>query len=644
MKVFLISIVLFFALNSYYGYDGDASLYLLQTVNFLHPERFAGDPQFIFGNQGGFSLFNPLCALIFKLFSVNAGGVAFTIFFQLNICVALVIFIKKFLLSLSSNSKTLTLAVGVAIVLYSQATYGCDENFEMAVFESFLVARLASQVLILWGLVFFFDKKNIALLFFLLSVAMHPLTGGWAILFWILFYYPKCCAPVLFVALLFPLSGFLHIGKFDFIYKDWLVRPLYMLPNVNRWFDCMSVLTVFVLLAVKFKDSLLKRVSVCLSVVAFIAIYWQLIAASAEHVFLYQLQPFRFMWFGIIMLLPLVWIFFREQVKTSDFDNWIVLAIVLTLSIQVISIHQSISVPFLAFALFAVGDKLVPERFFQHVCCSMILLLVVVITIFNYANDFKSFSFVYSFFKYTTLLDVVPLLKKNVFMLCILMFLFMLRQRKWFLATAFLICSCFENAELLQVSVLAIMYNKHLSSFLYLLLYKRGAWIVAFVLLSAYAVLFWDSRNDYRRGIESNMSHYLDNSLFPQIIDRGKIFYFVCNEGPISSRFRFLTGGYIDKAIHIGEAFFYEQYKETTRRKNLFVLRKDSFDPIKPSVFEEKFNRIHDDLDSLNDRIGLLCDRNEIMYVVTDRKELVGQTIDSVYIEERKKIFLKKCR
>ena len=536
------------------------------------------------------------------------------------------------------------MAIGLAIVLYSQASYGCDEDFKMAIFESFLVARLASQVFILWGLVFFIDRKYVALLFFLLSVAMHPLTGGWAVLFWVLFYYPKCCIPAAVFALLFPLSGFLHVGKFDFIYKDWLVRPLYMIPNLNRWFDCVSIMAVYILLALKFKDPVLKRMSVSLSIIALVALYWQFIAASAEHVFLYQLQPFRFMWFGIIMLLPLLWKFFREQIKISRYDNWKVLVVVLALAIQVVSIHQSVYIPFFAIALFFISEKFDLERYFQHICCGLVLLFVVSITIFDYANDFKSFSFVYSFFRYTTVLEIMPLMKKMVFLLCVLMFFLNIRQREWFLAILFLICSCLENAELLQMSTLAVMYNKHLLPFLYKLSYEKRAWAATFILLSLYVVLFWDSRDDYRQNIESSMDRYLDSSLFPKISDRGKMLFFIENEGPISSRFRFLTGAYIDKAIHIGEAFFYEQYKEVTRRKNLFAYGKESFGVIRPSVFEEKVNRLYGDLDSLNDRIDLLCSKNEIKYVVTDRNELIGQTIDSMYIEDCKKVFLKECR
>ena len=139
------------------------------------------------------------------------------------------------------------------------------------------------------------------------------------------------------------------------------------------------------------------------------------------------------------------------------------------------------------------------------------------------------------------------------------------------------------------------------------------------------------------------MDHYLDAPIFPEITDRGRIFFFIDNEGPISSRFRFLTGGYIDKVFHIGEAFFYEQYKEATRRKNLLTYGKESFDPIGQSVFEQTLNHIYGNLDTLNNRLDLLCSKNEIMYVATDRDELIGIVIDSINVENGKRILLKKC-
>lgn len=641
---FLFPVVLYFALGGYHGYERDASLYLLQTVNFIHPERFVGDPQFMFGNQGGFSLFNPLCAIFFKLFSINVGGIFFTLILQLNICLAISFFIKSYLPSFAKNKKKLAMAIGLAIILYSQSSYGCGDDFRMTVFEPFLVARLASQVLILWGLVFFYTNKNIALAFFLTAVAMHPLTGGWALLLWLLFYYKKCCVPIIILALLFPLTGFIHVGKFDFIYEDWLIRPLYMIPKLNDWFDNISILAIFVILGLKFKNDIYKRVSICLSVVAFIAIYWQMIAFFMEHVFLYQLQPFRFMWLSIVMLVPLVYMFFNERMNPGNFSDRGLLVTVLILSIQVISVHQSIIFPMLAMALYFIGKKFIQDRYYQHICCGLTLLIVIFITILEYASDFEICSFVYSALKYTTVLEITPYLKKLLFLLCVLLFLEKTFQRKWFLAALFLICSCFDCAEMLLVIALAMMYSKQISSFLFGFLQKKFVWTAAILLLSVYVFLCWDKRDDYRRDIEINMDRYLDKSIFDQVRDRGKIFFYVDDEKLIYSRFRFLTGGYVDNVIGIGEAFFYEQYKEVTRRKNLVAFGKESFDQIKPQVYDDKQFRVYRNLDSINNRLDLLCSKNEIKYIVTNQNEIVGSVLDSAYIQKGEKIFLKECR
>ena len=57
--VYLFGIVIFFAFSHYSGYVLDAVLYLLQTVNYLHPERFVNDVPFMFGNQDSFSIYSP---------------------------------------------------------------------------------------------------------------------------------------------------------------------------------------------------------------------------------------------------------------------------------------------------------------------------------------------------------------------------------------------------------------------------------------------------------------------------------------------------------------------------------------------------------------------------------------------------------
>ena len=72
--LFSVGLVLFFSVIRYYGFYEDAGRYLLQVVNYLHPERFVDDVPFMFGNQDSYTLFSPFMALVFKVFGVNGGA------------------------------------------------------------------------------------------------------------------------------------------------------------------------------------------------------------------------------------------------------------------------------------------------------------------------------------------------------------------------------------------------------------------------------------------------------------------------------------------------------------------------------------------------------------------------------------------
>lgn len=636
-------LIIYFALIHYYGYDADASLYLLQTIHFLQPDRFVNDVPFMFGNQGGYSLFNPLCAVFFNLFSVNNGGVVFTLLLQLNAALALSLFIKTFADSFPYSQKQRFIMTGVAIFLYSQACYGCGDSLSMPILEPLLVARLASQVSVLWGLVFFISKKNCSLVFFLLSTALHPLTGGWSIPFWLLFYYKKWTVPIITFGLLFPLSGFLHRGALDFVYDDWLVRPLYIVPSVNDLLKYASVLSILAVLMLKLKDLDAKKMSKSLFVIGSIAIYWQIAGSFFEHVFLYQVQPFRVMWLCMIMLAPLLWIFFKELMSTVEPNNSKLLALSAVLGIQVFSANNNPKVAIIAIALLFAITKIVASMNFKHVCSSILFLLIGIITIFECARDFNSFSFVFSVFDYLTILEALPYLKEIVFLFSILLFVHHLFIRKPALAILFLLCACIKDAEILTTIGIALMYSNQLSSFMRKLFHKKEVWAALSLLILTYVFVSWDARDDYRLAVETEMDRYLEKNVFSDVHDRGKIFFFVDGERPICSRYRFLTGGYIDQTIHVGETFFYEHYKEATRRKNMIISGKNSYNSVSQIAFNDRLNHIYDNLDSLNDCLNTLCRKQEIGYIVTDRKDITGIVVDSSFVGEQKEIYLKKC-
>lgn len=201
--VYALGLVLIFALVRYRGYDCDAALYLLQVMNYLQPERFVNDVPFMFGNQDSFSIFSPLVAVVLKFFGVNIGGIVATLFMLFLLSVALVAFVCKWS-SLFGAERWRILIVIALIVVLADKKYGSG-CFYIPFFESYLVARVLSEILIVVGLVFFFGKNRyISLIFFVLATLMHPLMGGWTLPLWLFFYYPKFRLPILFLAFLAP--------------------------------------------------------------------------------------------------------------------------------------------------------------------------------------------------------------------------------------------------------------------------------------------------------------------------------------------------------------------------------------------------------------------------------------------------------
>lgn len=86
-----IAIFFFFSIARYFGYAEDAGRYLLQVVNYLHPERFVNDVPFMYGNQDSFTIFSPFISLFYKAFGVNAGGMVAT--FVMLLCGILALFL-----------------------------------------------------------------------------------------------------------------------------------------------------------------------------------------------------------------------------------------------------------------------------------------------------------------------------------------------------------------------------------------------------------------------------------------------------------------------------------------------------------------------------------------------------------------------
>lgn len=310
--LYALGLAFFFSLVHYKGFDKDAAIYLLQVMNYLQPERFVNDVPFMFGNQDTFSIFSPIIALVFKILGVNNGGMAATFFTLFVLGSSLIALVCKWARLFNAESWRAPIVFALFILL-ADKKYGSG-SFYLPLFEPYLVARVLSEVLMVGGLVFFFDKNRyVSLFFFLLASLMHPLMGGWALLLWSLYHIPKTRIPVLILAVLVPLSGFLHIGRLDFYPDDW--RPLYISPIWEEFVIYLGNLAFWLAMYRHFKVSLLSKISISLFWVSLIGFYLQFMGSYTEHLLLYQVQPFRVQWLCLIPVVPIFALFIRDLLK-----------------------------------------------------------------------------------------------------------------------------------------------------------------------------------------------------------------------------------------------------------------------------------------------------------------------------------------
>lgn len=313
--LYILGLSLFFSLVHYKGFDQDAAIYLLQVMNYLQPERFVNDVPFMFGNQDSFSIFSPIIALVFKTLGVNNGGVLAIFFTFLVLGTSLIALVCRWTRLFNAENWRVPI-VFLFFILLADKKYGSGSLY-LPLFEPYLVARALSEVLMVGGLVFFFDKNRYESLFFFVPASlMHPLMGGWALLLWSLYHFPKVRIPVLVLTFLAPLSGFLHIGRLGFYPDDW--KPLYISPIWEEFVIYFGNLAFWLAMYRHFKGSLLSKFSISLFWVALIGFYLQFAGSYLEHILLYQAQPFRAQWLCLVLVIPVFALFIRDLLKEKS--------------------------------------------------------------------------------------------------------------------------------------------------------------------------------------------------------------------------------------------------------------------------------------------------------------------------------------
>ena len=696
--VYAFGVVVFFALIHYKGYDNDAAVYLLQVINYLQPERFVNDVPFMFGNQDSFSVFSPIISMVFKLFGVNNGGMIATFVMQLLLCVALITFVIKYN-RLYGDEKWKNAVVVLTIIVLAGKEYGVD-GFYLSMLEPYLVARVFSEIFVVGGLFFLFDRNRYtSLVFFFLASFMHPLMGGWGILLWMLFQFPKCRIPIMVLALLAPLTGFIHIGRFDFYPIDW--KPVYLKPGWDEFTLYLGLCAFWLAMYRQLKRAQLSKLSLCLFFISLIGFYLQFVGSVTEHILLYQAQPFRMQWLCSIPIIPVFAIYICNFLKEKQIFT---LRDVATLFLGVSAIAQY---------------------------CNIILLLTAVVLLYSSLGMFNKISLSYKFAKIVYGIGLIFLLLNSALsnyiqlamelgignvdgavsllgvfnylphiekvLLLVLTFVCFMRKNLGY-ALIFALSICVGDIKMLPIvgvvlclfpklgerlkngllafaiscSFFELLNSMHevnttqklplegspvVCLILFVILFVAVFWmqelrnksgrkkipiLAILISLIAWDVYKWDARNDAVVENEKQMDVFFEAMIFPQVVDRGKILFAVDGETPIQSRINFLTGAYADASIYVGEIFYKDQYLESNRRRTALL----TGDSAKTDLndYGIKMMKVYQNTDALLSRVYYLCETSEITHFVTDRANMPLIKEDSVNLIIKKRyIYLYSC-
>lgn len=654
---YALGIIFFFSLVHYWGFYEDAGRYLLQVVNYLHPERFVNDVPFMYGNQDSFTIYSPIVAVVFNLLGVNCGGVVLTLFGQVLWCVAAMMLMTSWCKKMNKPQWVLPLFV-ISVTTFINKLYGSGSYFP--VIDHILVARFFAYGFMLLGLAtFFHDKRAVPMAFFIMAFLFHPLIGGWALPLWVLYTFPKYRNPFLILFLLLPLTGFFNEGRFSFYTKEDIAVTSCFTPVLNDVFLFAFVLLFWLLASIMIKNNSLALFARSMFWVSFTGIYYTFVGAYVGHKLLFQAQPYRVLLLAFIPMIPAAAALVQEEslnVYKKYVLNWlnrypktekIFCASCLLLFVFVAGLNNFIHLAFeqnFGGVDWAVALVSVPEKFY-----ALQKFALAALSLLCFSRNQKGLALAFIFGLFNAEVVILPLvamilflipsiggvLKKN---LCALMVVSAFFEKLMALPNSPLLENLWMNLVIfvmLYMSALCVIgHNKGLFSKIILAL------TIGFFCF--WDVVKWDSRDESQQLIERQMDSFWDKPVFSQVKDRGRMLFVVSQEFPLQSRFAFLTGTYADETINIGEIFFPLQGIEANRRKNA-LLRGDSIMG-DFSRYGEKIRMVYSDEGVLIQRALFLCAIDDISYFATDYKNIQMDKADSTYLNIQEKwVFLYQC-
>lgn len=686
---FLFALPLFLSVYWYRGIVMDAILYVTQYAYSIDPLRFLGDPAFDYGNQGSLGFFSPIFGVFLERFGVSTGSFIYTLLMQLIWIVAFVFFVDGLLRLNRQRLWTLPVVILLACVFANGAPFSHVSWFHYL--ASYACSRSLSIAFGLGGMVLLFNQRRYwSLLFILVGTAVHPLTAGWCLPFWIFFLFPKTKILISIFAVFFPFSFLFHFGVFDTYPADWLARPLSILG-----YERLSIYVfLFVFFLLQIKLSCIKQVrniSTSMCVLIAIAFYWNLWGSFGEHILLYQVQPWRALWVPSLAAAPLgiclVKDSFRGYLKkriVSTLDLGVVLLVLsFFVSVHLFSIlfasamllmlkERTLSLKGLALAYGTIilGGYLVQQYLIWCLQGFPSFCSIPIMTLYHVRDSFLVYQFAF------TVALIVLFFRKHYFLPSFLLFLSIFFTRFMLFPALPLFMALFPKVKKVQywggISVIILLialdgsidtelrnrfmtqgFARGLSTacimaaFLFASIYLSRKFsykvITACLLMcGVYALVGYVSHASSILEKEKQLDQYLHSTIFPKIDERGRVLFYVSGDYPTNPRLQFMTGSYLDEVTRVGFVFFKGHYRNALERSHLLYWRKRA--PESSAFFEyAMISAKFAEADTLIDRVNFLCETREIHHLVTDKEQLPFAKEDSTMVRDTQKVYLYAC-
>ncbi|OWV04409.1 hypothetical protein [Fibrobacter sp. UWH1] len=701
---FILGIPLFFCLHHYDGIIGDARLYLLQTVYNIHPERFLNDPPFMYGNQDSYGIFTSIYLVFLKLFSVDLGSEIFCFITQFTWIVAAIYMVRKF--TQYSYCRIWYIPFLFAFIgFFGYNMPNANVSFFRYV-ENFVCSRSLSFGFALFGLGFLFgNRKKISLSLFLVGSLIHPLTAGWCLPLWLFHYYPKTIYPIAITSLLLPLTYLLHKGGFDIYPQDWgecTQKHDVTYEMLAR--EIMGILYLGIVVPKCTGNANVRKLAKCFFWVCLIGLYWSATGGVGKHILLYQVQTWRVEWLvfisSVLFFLTIVFqnrffLFSRKEFTNYDFAFvicsfamfmpnylWMImlpalllflkskkvlslktLLILLCIVSGILYIIQSYTVMLMQDLIPAIPiDIQSVFKFSSSIFLLHFVLLLMLCYQINFLFDLKT-----KVFLFVLVLAYCAVPQFLLIPIFVVIFVatkhYSLKKLYLKLTTFVVLLDCLMNFDYRESNIfvgfpkqtlyfwfLTLLFCAALFVILLLKRKKKSKIYAGFPMLFYAAFLLFFAMDGYEHRekdliqAEKNIDVFWKETIFPQVENRGKIFYAVSGKFSYLPRVQFLTGAYFCETTHIGEPLFENQFREALKRDN-FIFYKANLDSIAQKGTYHKFmDQATADVDFLVDHVNFLCDKKEISHLVSSLDLTEFKSVDSYLMPDGQEIKLYECR